>query len=80
MSVITCSVGRRTSKQIRRFLNDDIYSQDEALAPELLAYFKLPEYLLADVYRKSNGFFDSEVEHDDDGRLVAFCTRSNHVA
>lgn len=54
-------------------MNDDKYSKSEALAPELLAYFKVPEYLLTNVYRKSNGFFDSHVEQDDDGHLVAFC-------
>jgi hypothetical protein len=55
------------------FLSDDIYSDSKALPPELLEHFKVPKVLLSEVYRKSNGFFDSKAEHDEDGRLAAFC-------
>ncbi|KAJ4379966.1 hypothetical protein N0V86_004272 [Didymella sp. IMI 355093] len=70
----TCLQDLRKYKFQVVFLSDDIYSDSKALAPELLEHFKVPKVLLSEVYRKSNGFFDSEAEHDEDGRLVAFCS------
>lgn len=35
--------------------------------------FKIPDYLLSEIYRRSNGFFVSKHVRDQNGRLVAFC-------
>ncbi|KAF5845027.1 hypothetical protein GGP41_001165 [Bipolaris sorokiniana] len=41
------------------FIQDDPFSDSGSgkVLPELIQYFQIPQYLLADIYRRSNGFF-----------------------
>lgn len=42
-------------------LKDDVFSKGKDLAPELISHFQIPDYILTNVFRRSNGFFDSKI-------------------
>ena len=46
-----------------------MFSADAQPAPELVRSFQIPSRLLADVYRRSNGFFSSAETFDQNGHL-----------
>ncbi|KAF9691615.1 hypothetical protein EKO04_010517 [Ascochyta lentis] len=50
-------------------IEEDVFSINKQPAPELVKQFRIPGHLLADVYRRSNGFFSSAESADEDGHL-----------
>ncbi|KAF2820940.1 hypothetical protein CC86DRAFT_471078 [Ophiobolus disseminans] len=52
----------------------DVFSADTEPAPELVQSFQIPARLLADVYRRSNGFFSSAEAFDQNGHLQSCYT------
>ncbi|EOA86728.1 uncharacterized protein SETTUDRAFT_178730 [Exserohilum turcica Et28A] len=55
-------------------MQEDPFSSNagEPLSPEIIQYFQIPRYLLADVYRRSNGFFAFKELPSADGRPASF--------
>ncbi|EUC39982.1 hypothetical protein COCMIDRAFT_10046 [Bipolaris oryzae ATCC 44560] len=53
------------------FIQDDpfSYSGSGKLQPELIQYFQIPQYLLANIYRRSNGFFAFKESQGQNGQL-----------
>ncbi|KAH7356125.1 hypothetical protein BKA66DRAFT_473879 [Pyrenochaeta sp. MPI-SDFR-AT-0127] len=64
-----------TSELQYLFIEQDCYSTGEQLPQELVTYFQVPEHMLSDVYRRSNGFYNSEKIFDKDGNLETFFTQ-----
>jgi hypothetical protein len=54
-------------------MQEDVFSTDQPLVPELLEYFQISQLLLSSVFRRSNGFFTHERMIDKDGNLQAYC-------
>lgn len=74
----TCTCIKRplhSTLTLRRFIHQDIYSKGQRLAPELSQHFQIPQHLLSDVYRRSNGFFSSKELLGGDGSLNSYRER-----
>ena len=54
-------------------MRQDPFSTGKELAPDLLRLFQVPQYLLSEGTRRSNGFYDYEETFDPDGHLQAGC-------
>lgn len=50
-------------------IEEDVFTVNTLPAPELVELFRIPKYLLKDVYRRSNGLFESKGILDKNGRL-----------
>ena len=50
-------------------LKEDVFSAGGELAPELSQHFHIPQHLLSNVYRRSNGFFSFDESRDQQGQL-----------
>lgn len=47
----------------------DVFSHGNQLTPVISRYFRIPDHLFSDTYRRSNGFFSTESSYDNDGHL-----------
>lgn len=61
----------------RRLTHQDPFSTGQQLSQELSQHFELPQYLLSDVYRRSNGFFASKESLDKNGDPQS-CRKRDH--
>ncbi|PVI04460.1 hypothetical protein DM02DRAFT_177767 [Periconia macrospinosa] len=57
----------------------DAYSKGDALAPDLVQYFNIPQHLFSDTYRKSNGFFYFKESLNEKGELENLYTQSRFL-
>lgn len=55
-------------------IEKDAFSKAGAgqLPPRLSQYFRIPDYLFSDMYRRSNGFFTFESSYSKDGQLRSY--------
>ncbi|ORY18334.1 hypothetical protein BCR34DRAFT_529167 [Clohesyomyces aquaticus] len=55
-------------------MEEDVFTADKQLLPELSQFFYLPSHILSCIYRRSNGFFDFEECLDDSGHTQSYNT------
>ncbi|KAH7381533.1 hypothetical protein BKA66DRAFT_464397 [Pyrenochaeta sp. MPI-SDFR-AT-0127] len=67
--VSECTKDASASKLQYLLLDEDVFSSGKQLAPELSQRYQIPEYMLSNVYRHSNGFFKFEEDVDKQGHL-----------
>jgi hypothetical protein len=64
---------RVTQQSTRRLEEQNTFSTDAKLAPELVHFFQIPTHLLTTVYRRLNGFSSSAETFSQDGELQSIC-------